>query len=757
MAEDSFINMTSKPQAAPRDKEKSLFHGRSKSLMQSRKKDKLVKSASAEGMQTVRSPLSKRSISSLDLESQKPLTPLPPSAPAATMVSPIPIASKSTPNSSSRPGSRFKGTFILKGRSDQTKPSIPRAAGKSRFLRNSSNVSASSWEEHSNSSSPPSSPTVTHEEPLSNGNIPHPDRLVGDADVDKPFPEPPKPEPPTKTTTVKRGRGRSSSLFANGTQELVPSKPALPMPVSKQTSMSDLRLHRMTASPTMTPAKCAPSTEAHPVTVSSQKSTSVTSNDVEGKDPHNITNILHLHTQRLHMPKFSVRNHNLFAGLRNGIHQGDEMGLKPRKGSITRLMRAEKHDPMDDHGPSPPRPPPRDDDEADPENERDQYGFRKTSQWLSIDDFHQFEQDYQPILDRRAEKWAALLRDVPEGQLPARSEKVKRYVRKGIPPHLRGRAWFHYSGAETLFFAHPGEYAILVSKAEELGDANEFAEVIDRDLHRTFPENIKFKSTTENSDGTTTLNPSSVSAILSLRRVLVAFSIYSPAIGYCQSLNYIAGLLLLFMDEEEAFWTLVTIIHDYLPSGMYDVRMEGANIDQAVLMSFLEEKLPNIWQKLAGGTVDWDGTEDMPTITLVTSHWFLTLFINVLPVETVLRVWDCFFYEGNKVLFRVALAIFKMYESRILTVDDSLEVFQVVQNVPKRILDCHRLMEFTFRRSDITRHDIERKRVYFRERRRTHRRELSGDTSAKRFGKQLRRQKGLVSGLVDRAKTVKKL
>lgn len=64
-------------------------------------------------------------------------------------------------------------------------------------------------------------------------------------------------------------------------------------------------------------------------------------------------------------------------------------------------------------------------------------------------------------------------------------------------------------------------------------------------------------------------------------------------------------------------------------------------------------------------------------------------------------------------LFRVALAIFKLNEHKILEVDDPLEVFQVVQvryqrwnrssntailtaniqNMPKRMLDCHRLME----------------------------------------------------------------
>lgn len=35
--------------------------------------------------------------------------------------------------------------------------------------------------------------------------------------------------------------------------------------------------------------------------------------------------------------------------------------------------------------------------------------------------------------------------------------------------------------------------------------------------------------------------------------------------------------------------------------------------------------------------------------------------------------------EGHKVLFRIALTIFKMNEANILAVNDPLEVFQVVQ------------------------------------------------------------------------------
>jgi Rab-GTPase-TBC domain len=49
----------------------------------------------------------------------------------------------------------------------------------------------------------------------------------------------------------------------------------------------------------------------------------------------------------------------------------------------------------------------------------------------------------------------------------------------------------------------------------------------------------------------------SVGGQASLRRVLKAYSLYDRDIGYCQGMNFIAGMFLTLMSEEEAFWLLV--------------------------------------------------------------------------------------------------------------------------------------------------------------------------------------------------------
>ena len=83
----------------------------------------------------------------------------------------------------------------------------------------------------------------------------------------------------------------------------------------------------------------------------------------------------------------------------------------------------------------------------------------------------------------------------------------------------------------------------------------------------------------------------------------------------------------------------------------------------------------------------------------------------------------CFniYSEGSKVLFRVALTIMKMNEKRIWALDDPIEIFPVLQSMPRRLVDCHRFMECVFSKSgvgaDISTAEIERRRILFRDRR----------------------------------------
>jgi hypothetical protein len=47
-------------------------------------------------------------------------------------------------------------------------------------------------------------------------------------------------------------------------------------------------------------------------------------------------------------------------------------------------------------------------------------------------------------------------------------------------------------------------------------------------------------------------------------------------------------------------------------------------------------------------------------------------------------------------MFRVALSLIKMNEERIKNLKDPIEIFQVLQNMPRRLIDCHNFMDVSY-------------------------------------------------------------
>jgi hypothetical protein len=349
---------------------------------------------------------------------------------------------------------------------------------------------------------------------------------------------------------------------------------------------------------------------------------------------------------------------------------------------------------------------------------RDRYGFKKASHHVTVEAYDEWDKKYSEHLERRRRKWHVLMKSYGLStenpiRFPPKSDKVKRYIRKGVPPEWRGAAWWWYSGGPGFVAKHPEMYRRLLEDVQAGKLSDNDREHIERDLNRTFPDNARFKpdqtaaqAAASAGTGRKSTEPE-VPIVRALRRVLQAFAVHNPSIGYCQSLNFIAGLLLLFLDqnEEQAFVLLTMITSTHLP-GTHGVTLEGANIDIAVLMSCIKDSLPTVWAKLddkgaGGGAVAADDTAQtlrLPTVSLATTAWFMSLFVGTLPIESVLRVWDCLFFEGSKTLFRIALSIFKSAERQILPVNDPMEVFQVVQTSPRSMLDVNALMEVCFRR-----------------------------------------------------------
>ena len=235
--------------------------------------------------------------------------------------------------------------------------------------------------------------------------------------------------------------------------------------------------------------------------------------------------------------------------------------------------------------------------------------------------------------------WDRFMEELVDTGNVARTRQLKLLVRGGVPGTFRGKLWPLLAGtAELRRQFPPRHYEELLQRAEAVQEKQpEVHAAIDKDLQRTFPGHRMFATP----DG-----------LAALRSVLVAYSLHFPAVGYCQSLNFIVAMLLFFVNEEEAFWLLDAIVRKILPDNYYTTDMSGCHVDQECLRHLVMERFGESLRSSSLLGADWE---------VVTCKWFLCIFVNCLPLAATLRVWDVFFHDGEEALFRISLAIFKLY------------------------------------------------------------------------------------------------
>ncbi|KAL7054124.1 hypothetical protein AAHC03_026530 [Spirometra sp. Aus1] len=150
----------------------------------------------------------------------------------------------------------------------------------------------------------------------------------------------------------------------------------------------------------------------------------------------------------------------------------------------------------------------------------------------------------------------------------------------------------------------------------------------------------------------------------------------------------IAANLLLFMEEEAAFWMMCSIIEDILPPSYFSAdSLIGVQADQRVLGELISVFMPRLKAVIQEHEVD---------LALITLGWFLTLFSGVLPMRIMLRVWDLLFYEGSTVLFRVALAILKLNEEVLINTKNTASFFNTVSAAPASITNVAELCQVAY-------------------------------------------------------------
>ncbi|EPY25136.1 rab-like GTPase activating protein [Angomonas deanei] len=224
--------------------------------------------------------------------------------------------------------------------------------------------------------------------------------------------------------------------------------------------------------------------------------------------------------------------------------------------------------------------------------------------------------------------------------------KLKERCRKGIPSRLRNVAWQLLIGSHVEM-QDPNNAGVYKALCAKVLRNKEIDLVLSRDLNRTFPNHVMFKE--DGGVGQTFL-----------KNVLHAYAGTDPEVGYVQGMGFIVGAFSTQLSEEESFWAL----HSIMYSERYKMRelfKPGFPLLQQFFYQFkrlLARLLPKLSKRFEELSVD---------PSFYASQWFLTLFVYHFPFRALLRIWDIFFCEGWKIIFRTAIALLKWEQKKLLS------------------------------------------------------------------------------------------
>jgi hypothetical protein len=210
-----------------------------------------------------------------------------------------------------------------------------------------------------------------------------------------------------------------------------------------------------------------------------------------------------------------------------------------------------------------------------------------------------------------------------------RTPNFGKLVRVGLPNSLRGEIWEMCSGAAYLRFANAGVYEELLKKYA--GQESLSTEEIEKDLNRSLPEYAGYQT------------PEGIGR---LRRTLTAYAWQNPELGYCQAMNIVTSAVLIYTTEEQAFW-LLTVLVDRLCPGYYSTSMYGALLDQIIFEQLVERTMPLLSNHFKKADFQ---------LSVACLPWFLSLYINSIPLVFAFRILDCLFMEGPRILFQIGYA-----------------------------------------------------------------------------------------------------
>eukprot|EP00126_Sphaerothecum_destruens_P001592 Sdes_comp15004_c0_seq1m3760 len=263
-------------------------------------------------------------------------------------------------------------------------------------------------------------------------------------------------------------------------------------------------------------------------------------------------------------------------------------------------------------------------------------------------------------------KWDKMLQNWQEFSTnKTKLKKLEMRIYKGIPNSRRNQAWKNILQLKDII--QPNLYQALKSKVAQSPDLFQ----IDLDIRRTFRDHILYR-------------PRYGSHQKALFWVLSCYSLHNQSVGYCQSMASLAGMLLMYLDEETTFWALHQLFTN-AKFDMNDLYTPGLPNLQKMFQihhRLIAQNLPKIHAHL----------QKLDIITSsYSSKWFMQIFQDKLPFSSQLRLWDVFLFKGYSVVHAMALLIFKHHQKILLRMDYE-EINLFLRDLHRQYFDNDKIM-----------------------------------------------------------------
>uniref|UniRef100_A0A8C1XGJ9 Si:ch211-288d18.1 n=1 Tax=Cyprinus carpio TaxID=7962 RepID=A0A8C1XGJ9_CYPCA len=287
------------------------------------------------------------------------------------------------------------------------------------------------------------------------------------------------------------------------------------------------------------------------------------------------------------------------------------------------------------------------------------------------------EEKQKQVEIERVQKWVKMLKNWSKYR---NSDRMIKRVYKGIPLQLRGQAWVLLLDVEKVKSDNAGKYERMKEQAQLYSPE---IKQIDLDINRTFRNHIMFmdrfgvkqQSLFHVLSAYSVYNTVSLHSHLCLIKrcfIIADFVCSCPQeVGYCQGMSQIAAILLMFMNEEDAFWALSQLLtsqkhamHGFFVPGFPKLQRFQNHHDQ-----ILSKLLPKLKKHL---------DKEQMSSGIYSTKWFLQCFIDRTPFTLTLRLWDIFILEGEKVLTAMAYTILQLHKKQLLkmSLEDLREFLQ---------------------------------------------------------------------------------